>query len=219
MKKMKKFVASFLVMCLFIATFAQNAFANEGSKSMVGEGMQYDASGNESGDTGTDWDSIEATDLTLCDYTMQEWINPGEISLNEVELGKYYRYRVSDNTAWIVYTPEKSGDYRIEVSGPDENSYYYSAYGKNSSEDESYYRWDSWNSYGCSSRIVWLTEGEKYIFAFEYENKSDVSSLIRLTRIYDLSVDYFECNGGKIIYVFSVAHNPTAVAVGAWFVD
>ena len=28
-----------------------------------------------------------------------------------------------------------------------------------------------------------------------------------------------KCNGGKIIYVFSVAHNPTAVAVGAWFVD
>ena len=37
MRKMKKFVAGFLVMCLFIATFAQNAFANEGSKSIVGE--------------------------------------------------------------------------------------------------------------------------------------------------------------------------------------
>ena len=121
MKKMKKFVASFLVMCLFIATFAQNAFANEGFKSMFGEGMQYDASGDASGDAGEDWNSIEATELRLCDYPTYDNINPDEIDLNEVELKKYYRF--SGNTAWIVYTPEKSGDYRIEVSGPDENSY------------------------------------------------------------------------------------------------
>ncbi len=209
MRKMKKIVAGFLVMCMFIATFAQNAFANEGSKSMVGEGMQYDASGDESGDTGTDWDSIEATDLTLCDYTMQEWINPGEISLNGVELGKYYRYIVSDNTVWIVYTPEKSGDYRIGVSGPEENYYSCSLYMKDHASVDNYYRCDIWNSWGCNSNVVSLTKGETYIVAFEYETKSDVSSLIRLTRAYDLSVDYFECNGGKIKPGVSIYYDET----------
>ena len=204
MRKMKKFVASFLVMCLFIATFAQNAFANEGFKSMFGEGMQYDASG----DAGTDWNSIEATELMLSGYPMCDNVNSHDIVCNKVEIGKYYRF--SGNTAWIAYTPEKTGDYCIEVSGPEDNSYNYQLYEKDYSiEDESYNYCRGWGGYGCNSNTVLLTEGETYIFAFEYENKSDVSSLIRFKRVYDLSVDYFECNGRKIKPDASIYYDET----------
>ena len=210
MRKMKKFVAGFLVMCLFIATFAQNAFANEGLKSMFGEGMQYDASGDASGDAGEDWNSIEATELRLCDYPTYDNINSHDIFCNKVEIGKYYRF--SGNTAWIAYTPEKTGDYRIKVSGPEENSYsciLYEKYYASVNESYNYCQWASWSWCGCNSSTVSLTEGETYIFAFKYKSKSDVNSLIRLTWVYDLSVDYFECNGRKIKPGVSIYYDET----------